>query len=361
MCRQRFESDKSKQHRNHGEEVRYDDGDIVCIECECTHDIDQHQTLADYRKPDNADNTPAEPPIADGGEKVDLITKNDRQEAYSQQWKDANSAAQVGEGEPVVSEEQRERANVYRRIEMVKDAHPNKSAVELAAKYEAFEHIDVVRLALDEEVQIDVPDFDNNLSFGQEREPERKDPDWQVNKVRIRDKEHPASSGNGMEYVETTDYVKRFSSIIDNEHWYRCDCGVKMYGHKMAKHLGHYHGLETLKRARVSVEREGNSEKSKLGQNAGCVNNDEKNIDERIRYLQRDTGFKKNICHAIALRECGRAEKYIARAIDSTKGTVSNWLEEVEDEYGLEAVMPKMPDERGSISGDESKQITIAD
>ncbi len=255
-CRQRFESDKSKQLLDHGEEVRYEDGDIVCTECGCTHDIDQHQTLADYRKPDNADNTPAEPTIADGGEKVELITEEDRQEAYSEQWQDANSAAQVGEGEPVLSEEQRERANVYRRIEMVKDAHPNKSAVELAAKYGAIEHIDVVRVALDENVQIDVPDFDNNLSFGQEREPEWKDPDWQVDVIEVRDRTYPAAGGNGMEYVETTDYVKRFSSIIDDEHWYRCDCGVKMYGHEMAKHLGHSHGLETVKQARVSVKRE---------------------------------------------------------------------------------------------------------
>ena len=243
-CRQRFESDKSKQHLDHGEEVRYDDGDIVCIECECTHDIDQHQTLADYRKPDNADNTPAEPTIADGGQEIP--TDESRRQKLKEQWQDANAAASIGEST--------ERTRIRRRIQMVKDAHPDKTAIELAAKFDAMDHIDVVRQVLEDKEEL--TNFDEPVGFRREDEPEWMNPDWQVDVIEVRNETHPAGGGNGMSYVETTDYVDRFSDVIDDEHWYRCDCGVKMYGHEMAKHLGHSHGLETVKQARVSVERE---------------------------------------------------------------------------------------------------------
>ena len=243
-CRQRFESDKSKQHLDHGEEVRYDDGDIVCIECECTHDIDQHQTLADYRKPDNADNTPAEPTIADGGQEIP--TDESRRQKLKEQWQDANAAASIGEST--------ERTRIRRRIQMVKDAHPDKTAIELAAKFDAMDHIDVVRQVLEDKEEL--TNFDEPVGFRREDEPEWMNPDWQVDVIEVRNETHPAGGGNGMSYVETTDYVDRFSDVIDDEHWYRCDCGVKMWGHEMAKHLGHSHGLETVKQARVSCERE---------------------------------------------------------------------------------------------------------
>ena len=243
-CRQRFESDKSKQHLDHGEEVRYDDGDIVCIECECTHDIDQHQTLADYRKPDNADNTPAEPTVADGGQEIP--TDESRRQKLKEQWQDANAAASIGEST--------ERTRIRRRIQMVKDAHPDKTAIELAAKFDAMDHIDVVRQVLEDKEEL--TNYDEPVGFRREDEPEWMKPDWQVDVIEVRNETHPAGGGNGMSYVETTDYVDRFSDVIDDEHWYRCDCGVKMWGHEMAKHLGHSHGLETVKQARVSVERE---------------------------------------------------------------------------------------------------------
>ncbi len=244
MCRQRCESDKSKQLLGHGEEVRYDDGDIVCTECGCTHDIDQTQTVAECRKPDNADKKPQKPTIADGGQEVP--TDESRRQKLREQWQDANAAASIGEPP--------ERTRIRRRIQMVKDAHPDKNAIELAAKYDAMEHIDVVRQVLDDKEEL--TNFDEPVGFGQEREPEWMNPDWQVDKIEVRGETHPAGGGNGMEYVETTDYVERFSDVIDDEHWYRCDCGARMYGHEMAKHLGHSHGLETVKQARVSVQRE---------------------------------------------------------------------------------------------------------
>jgi hypothetical protein len=137
---------------------------------------------------------------------------------------------------------------------MVKDAHPDKTAIELAAKFDAMDHIGVVRQVLNDKEEL--TNFDEPVGFRREDKPEWMNPDWQVDVIEVRGETHPAGGGNGMSYVETTDYVDRFSDVIDDEHWYRCDCGVKMYGHEMAKHLGHYHGLETVKQARVSCERE---------------------------------------------------------------------------------------------------------
>ncbi len=238
MCRQRYESDESKQLLDHGEEVRYDDGDIVCTECGCTHGIDQTQTVADYRKPDNADNTPAEPAIADGGQEVP--TDESRRQKLKEQWQDANAAASIGEPP--------ERRRIRRRIQMVKDAHPDKTAIELAAKFDAMDHIDVVRQVLEDKEEL--TNFDEPVGFRREDEPEWMNPDWQVDKIEVRGETHPASGGNGMEYVETTDYVERFSSTVDDEHWYRCDCGVKLWGTDMAEHMGHVHGIESVERVR---------------------------------------------------------------------------------------------------------------
>jgi len=258
QCKQRYESAEAAQSVDHGDSVYYDkrDGTVRCAECECAHDVNQEQTIGRHRIDSNDDETGTETPVCDGGATVEIITESERSDQYGRLWQDANSAAQVGVGEPVVSEERRERGDVYRRIQIVKDTHPERSAVELAAKYDALEHIDVVRLALDESVQIDVPDFDNTPSFGCHKEPEWMDPEWQVDAVVVNGEEESAASGNGMSYVETTNYVNRFGDVIDNDHWYRCDCGVRVYGHEMAKHLGHSHGIETVKQARVSVERE---------------------------------------------------------------------------------------------------------
>jgi hypothetical protein len=243
-CRQRFESDKSAQQLDHGEEVRYDDGDILCTECDCTHDIDQNQTVAECRKPDNADTTPPEPTVADGGHEIP--TDESRRQQLKEQWQDANAAASIGEST--------ERTRVRRRIQMVKDAHPDKDAIELAAKFDAIDHIDIVRQVLEDKEEL--TNFDEPVGFGQDRAPEWADPDWKVNKIEVRGETHPAGGGNGMSYVETTDYVERFADVIDDKHWYRCNCGVRMWGHEMAKHLGHEHGLETKKQARLSVETE---------------------------------------------------------------------------------------------------------
>jgi len=264
-CKQQYESDESAQRHAHGERVYRIGNEVCCAECGHAHDVNQDQTMAEHRLASEGAHSGTESDVSevvpDGGATIEVITKSERSDQYGCLWEDANSAAQVGVGEPVVSEEQRERADVYRRIQIVKDTHPERSAVELAAKYDALEHIDVVRLALDESVEIDVPDFDNTPSFGCDKKPEWQVPEWQVQSVWIGEERENASGGNGMDYVETTDYRERYSDVIDDEHWYRCDCGVKLWGTDMAEHMGTAHGIESIGKVRRLTEIESHDSK----------------------------------------------------------------------------------------------------
>jgi hypothetical protein len=245
-CKQRYESAEAAQSVDHGDSVYYDkrDGTVRCAECECAHDVNQEQTIGRHRIDSNDDETGIETPVCDGGCKPP--TDESRRQELQEQWQDANAAATLGEPS--------DRTKVRRRIQMVKDAHPGKDAVELAAMFDAMGHIDVVRQVLNDHE--DLTNYDKPVGFGQDKEPEWMDPEWQVDAVVVNGEEESAASGNGMSYVETTNYVNRFGDVIDNDHWYRCECGVRVYGHEMAKHLGHSHGIETVKQARVSVERE---------------------------------------------------------------------------------------------------------
>jgi len=228
-CRQRAESEQSDQVRRHGEEVRRADGEIVCSCCGTTHDIDQDQTLAAHRRPQ----TPAGPTVADGG--VEVRTADAREEDLRERWPSASGAAAVGEST--------ERARVRERIEQVAHAHEELTDVELAAKYDALGHVDVVR-----EVRSDA-ETDPSEVVGFDRGPDP--PEWQVVGVTVDGERHPASGGGSIETVEVVDYADRFDFI--RPEWYRCDCGVKLHGEQMARHLGHYHGIEDRPAAVESV------------------------------------------------------------------------------------------------------------
>lgn len=228
-CRQRAESSESDQVRRHGEEVRRSDGEVVCLCCGTSHDIDQEQTLVEQRRPETA----GEPTVADGG--GSLRTAAGRREELEERWPSARAAASVGEST--------ERARVRERIEQVAHAHGELSDVELAAKYDAIGHVDVVR-----EVRSGAnTDPSEVVGFECPERPAR----WRVVSVTVDGEVHPASGGGGVETVTNTNYADRFDWI--RSEWYRCDCGVKLHGEQIAGHLGHVHGIEDPAVARRSV------------------------------------------------------------------------------------------------------------
>jgi len=236
-CRQRAESEKSDQIRSHGEKVRKDGEQIVCACCGSSHDINQSQTLAGHRlsSPDTG------PSVADGGE--ELRTDEARQEELRKRWPTAAGAATLGESTA--------RTKVRSRIKLVAHAHKDLTDLELAAKYNAFEHVDVVR-----EVRSEAStDPSSAVGFGID-EPHWMFPTWELVSITVDGEEYNASGGGGMEFVETTNYRERFAGIATDDAWYRCDCGLRLYGEQMADHLGRVHGIEQRKVARTCVHRE---------------------------------------------------------------------------------------------------------
>jgi hypothetical protein len=226
----------------------------VCTECGCTHDINQHQTLADYRKSDNENLTPA---IADGGCKIQQKQTETETETETEktdlreQWKDANAAARIGH-----------------------------ESVERTCNHEMYAN-ECPLCCSDEEPPFSVPSETpiptdartvrsvetEREAFGSESEPEWQKPEWQVNKVRIRNKEYPASSGNGMSYVET-ETTARFDTILDEDKRYKCNCKYRASGDEMANHLYSAHGIDKVDIARECVQE---SDELAYGDDTGII------------------------------------------------------------------------------------------
>jgi hypothetical protein len=174
--------------------------------------------------------------VADGGDT--LRTADAREEELRERWPSASAAASVGEST--------ERAKIRERIEAVAHAHPDLTDVELAARYDAIGHVDVVR-----EVRSGAStDPSEVVGFDRGDRP----PEWEVVSVTVDGEERPASGGGGPSFVETTDYAERFDFITAD--WWRCDCGVRLYGEQMARHIGRAHGVEEPHAARTCAHRE---------------------------------------------------------------------------------------------------------
>lgn len=231
-CRQRAESDKSFQEREHGERVRREGSDVVCSDCGSAHDIDQDQTLVEHRRPEPVSN----PVVVDGGD--ELRTVESRSDELAERWPSALSGATVGESV--------ERSKVRERVRLVGHAHDDLDGVEFAAKYNMLEHIDLVREIWSEVRSGAETDPDEVAGFhrGEGR------PEWRMVSVTVDGEVYPASGGGSVTMLETTNYAERFSGFIAGDRWYRCDCGVRLYGEQMARHLGHAHGIEDRSKAR---------------------------------------------------------------------------------------------------------------
>jgi hypothetical protein len=230
-CRQRAESDESDQVRQHGEAVRRVDGEVVCVCCGTTHGIEQGQTLVEHRRPQSPSEAVTEPTVADGGSATEK-----RREELQERWPSANAAVSFKESVKPI--------RVRERIEAVAHAHEELSDVELAAKYDAIEYIDVVREVRSGPAPPVVGSF--RLS-----PPEWMTADWEVVSVTVDGEEYNASGGGSIEMVTNVDYADRFDFI--RPEWYRCDCGVRLHGEQMARHLGHAHGFEEKSKARGAV------------------------------------------------------------------------------------------------------------
>jgi DNA-binding CsgD family transcriptional regulator len=71
---------------------------------------------------------------------------------------------------------------------------------------------------------------------------------------------------------------------------------------------------------------------------------------ERARYLNRTTDLRRRVCETIAYAERGYSSAGIAKKIDATEGTVSNYLDRAVAHLGPEAVFPRAEADRGDLN-----------
>jgi len=90
---------------------------------------------------------------------------------------------------------------------------------------------------------------------------------------------------------------------------------------------------------------------------------EERWVERRTQVLQRRDGLREVIAEAIAWHEIGYTSSGVAKQIDASQGTVRAYLDQVEDQHGLAAVLIKRSDELGidaplrapsATGGDES-------
>ncbi|MFC7077893.1 hypothetical protein [Haloarcula halophila] len=176
-CKQRYESDRSDQGVDHGESILRSDRrgyDFECACCGSPHGIDQsHDTLTAART--------AAKPVADGG--VDTAEKLRRA------WPSARAAATIGEGPT--------RKQWRHRIENYLERYPDASIPQIRGALDLPHRAETVI----EEVAAGI-DRTEVHSF-------HAGPEWHVKSVTVGEEEYPASSGNGVDMVETIMPVER--------------------------------------------------------------------------------------------------------------------------------------------------------
>lgn len=70
---------------------------------------------------------------------------------------------------------------------------------------------------------------------------------------------------------------------------------------------------------------------------------------QRSRYLARTTDLTDEQARALAYREQGYSHSGIAAKIDSTKGSVSDYMRRIAAQYGLSAIWTKTEEERTDL------------
>jgi len=82
------------------------------------------------------------------------------------------------------------------------------------------------------------------------------------------------------------------------------------------------------------------------------VSDEHRQARKRAQYLARTTELDPDKCLVLAYSEMGYTTHGISniKHVDVTQPTVKQWLNDIADTFGILAVMPKMPEDRGDIS-----------
>lgn len=85
----------------------------------------------------------------------------------------------------------------------------------------------------------------------------------------------------------------------------------------------------------------------------------EREATERARYFVREHDLRKPVALAAAWRQMGYSPSGIAKRIETGESTVKKYVEAIEDEFGLQAVMPKIERNRTGPLGDGASETGV--
>lgn len=220
QCKQRYESERSVQGKDHGEAVVRSDRAgcrVECALCGSPHEIDQDKTLSAHRlENDSID--------ASGGREADLRAR----------WSDATAAASMGD--------KPERVESRGLIQSYIEDNPEASQGEILARlgHKLPEYREAVRLI--EEVREGI---DRSEPVGFERLPE-----WRITEVSVGDESYPANGGGGVDMVEVQYPGRGLSRELDLDRGlHKCRCGFVGHETSVPRHVAHEHGITSADQA----------------------------------------------------------------------------------------------------------------
>lgn len=245
-CRQRADSEDSRQTEGHGDSITLKHGRIVCRHCGSFHDIDQYQSLADARMSRfNLGDT--EIMLPDGGSweitdaEAVLADKRDI-------WRDTRAGGSVGLS-PKMTE-------WVRLIKSGPDPPDPDEAFTAESKryilrtYESTKWFketgyrgltsDMIRKA--DGILSGLGEYEGEtIGWAKPKPPEG----WVIDSVTVFGETRKATNGGGVPMVEVTNYAQRFAGLFDPDGRNYClRCGGWFKGSDIAAHLAEGTGYE---------------------------------------------------------------------------------------------------------------------
>lgn len=231
MCKQRYESDESRQRDNHGDEVMRKNGRIVCRHCGSHHGIEQPDSLAEYRLMTDG--------AGDARIRGTAAVRNEMREI----WADTSAGGRVGMIPKWRYWQQR-----CERIEWPdKDNERQLRAINEWLDFRdewQRDHRETLPPYSDEAMRIAKVHWlglghmeyaGEPVGFGTADEHARQ---WHVESVEVYGERRPASAGGGVEMVAITNYADLFKGLYDPDGANTCmRCGTTLHGDKICKHI----------------------------------------------------------------------------------------------------------------------------
>jgi hypothetical protein len=230
LCRQRSESDRSRQTADHGDEITWKNGRVVCRHCESHHDVEQYDCLSDARMAAAIESHGDILPDGGTGEIYDSDAVVDEMRDI---WQDTDSGGRVGYTPDL--------RLWVEAVDSVEDPPPPWTVDSKREMLRLFglgewDRLTDTMVAIAETVWSGGPAYRGEPA-GWDTETV-DETGWTVDSVEIFGKHRQASAGGGVDMVEVTNYAQLFSGLYDPDGPNTClRCGGTYHGSDIADHV----------------------------------------------------------------------------------------------------------------------------